>query len=286
MSDSGEDQDRPPRSPRKRSGQQPPDEKEPHWISSLFTFIGQHPSVPHILSYYAQFIFNAFLLGCCGYLIYCFWSAVSSDVDKRQYEAMAGVLADMAVCASDYDKNRCDPRTRVPAMEAACEGWARCMKQDPTKVGRAKVSATTFAEIYNSFVEPISWKAMVFTTVLVFGCFGISNFVRSHFTSLRQHDDQLENDEDSADNFYTKAFGFFRQKAQQFHPQPGYGYGYGYNGPPPPTPQRSFSGQDGTFYAGTPWHMPPQQMGFEPQPSGGYGAIEGQGSPVRRLAYN
>ena len=80
----------------------------------------------------------------------------------------------------------------------------------------------------------------------------------------------------------SQVFGFFRSKVQQY--QPNYGYGYGYRPPPPPTPQRSFSGQDGAFYAGTPWHQPP--MGFEPQPSGGFGQIDGQGSPVRRLVYN
>jgi len=177
MSDSGDEQDQPPKSPRKRSGHNPPPEKEPHWISNLFTFIGQHPSVPHILSYYAQFMFNVFLLGCCGYLIYCFWSAVQGDVDKKSYEAIADVLADMARCANDYEKNNCAPATRMPALEVMCQAWDKCMKRDPNKIGRARVSAHTFAEIFNSFVEPISWKAMAFTTILVFGCFGISNMV-------------------------------------------------------------------------------------------------------------
>lgn len=35
------------------------------------------------------------------------------------------------------------------------------MNRDPTVVGRARVSAETFAEIVNSFIEPISYKTMV-----------------------------------------------------------------------------------------------------------------------------
>lgn len=257
ISESGEDNDHPPKSPRKRSGQHHrASEKGPHWISNLFTFIGQHPSVPHILSYYAQFLFNVFLMGCFGYLIYCFWSAIQGDVDAKAFEAMAGIIAKKAECAKNYAENNCDPSTRTAFMQVYCEDWYRCSQQDQLKVARATVSAHTFAEIFNSFVEPISWKAMIFTTILVFGCFAISNL----------------------------AFGFFRQKAQQH--QPSYGYGYGYNGPPPPTPQRSFSGQDGAYFPGTPWHLAPQGVGYEPQPSGGYGQIDGQGSPVRRLAYN
>jgi hypothetical protein len=127
----------------------------------MFTFIAQHPTVPHILSFYAQLIFNIFLLGGCIYMIYCFWAAVQGDVDKKSHEAMADIMVEMAACAKSYRENRCDPSMRLPALETVCNNWDKCMNQDPTRVGRAKVSAHTFAEIFNSFVEPISWKAMV-----------------------------------------------------------------------------------------------------------------------------
>ena len=255
MSDSGDDSEHPAASsPRKTSNQhsqQGPDmQNKPHWLASLFTFIAQHPTVPHILSFYAQLLFNLFLLGGCAYLFYCFWSAVQGDVDKKSHEAMADIMAEMAACAEQYTANKCDRTTRVPAMETVCENWSKCMNRDPARVGRAKVSAHTFAEIFNSFVEPISYKAMIFTLIMVFGCFAISNF----------------------------AFGFFRNKTSDA------GYQSYYQPAPPPTPQRTFSGQDGNGFYGTPWHQP--TVGFEPQPSGGYGQIEGRGSPVRRIAYN
>lgn len=153
------------RSPRKPSGNRRNDMEEdnnsPHWISNLFTFIGQHPTVPHILSFYAQFAFNVFLLGCCAYLIYCFWSAVQGDIDKKAYEATAEILAESAACLRSWQANKCELGSRVPALEKVCEGWEACMNRDANKIGRARVSAHTFAEIFNSFVEPISWKAMV-----------------------------------------------------------------------------------------------------------------------------
>lgn len=82
-------------------------------------------------------------------------------MDLRSREVATETLAEMAVCAREYKENRCDRSSRVPAMETVCENWEKCMKQDPTKVGRAKVSAYTFAEILNNFVEPISIKTMV-----------------------------------------------------------------------------------------------------------------------------
>jgi hypothetical protein len=71
----------------------------------------------------------------------------------------------MAVCSKEYLENRCAPSTRVPAMEKACLAWEKCMNRDPTVVGRARVSAETFAEIINSFIEPISYKTMVSSVI-------------------------------------------------------------------------------------------------------------------------
>lgn len=81
MSDSGEDQE-PQKSPRKVAVQE-----KSHWAGSFFQFLAEHPSLPQTLSYYAQFLFNVFLLCCCGYLIYCFWSAVLGDVDNKSNES-------------------------------------------------------------------------------------------------------------------------------------------------------------------------------------------------------
>jgi hypothetical protein len=104
----------------------------------------------------------------------------------------------MAVCSKEYLENRCAPNTRVPAMEKACLAWEKCMNRDPTVVGRARVSAETFAEIINSFIEPISYKTMVnlfytylmnkiFCLLAVFGSVFLSNFA---FGLLRHREPQ------------------------------------------------------------------------------------------------
>lgn len=133
------------------------------FIPSLFTYLESHPNLPHVLSYYAQFLLNVFLVFFFIYIIYSFWSTIRSDVDKKSEVVAAETLAEMAACAHQFVENRCDRATRVPAMESVCDSWERCMNKDPSSVGRARVSAHTFAEIFNSFVEPISYKAMVST---------------------------------------------------------------------------------------------------------------------------
>lgn len=135
--------------------------QEAGFIPSIFTFIERHPNLPHILSYYAQFLLNVFIVFFMMYLVYSFWSTIRSDVDMKSHEVASETLVEMAACTREFKDNKCDRADRVPAMEIVCNNWEKCMQQDPTKVGRARVSAKTFAEILNSFVEPISIKTMV-----------------------------------------------------------------------------------------------------------------------------
>ena len=166
------------------------------------------------------------------------------------------MIAIIVKAHEDYEDNRCASSDRAPALKSMCAEWKRLKDQDPLMIARAKVSAHAFAEIFNSFIEPISYKAMLFTALIVLGCFGVSNF----------------------------AFGVLRNKTmEQQHTQQHWGGGQ-YNNfqAPPPTPQRSFSGLV-EAHQGTPWHARPA---LEPAPSQRYELGDGQGSPRRRLVYN
>ncbi|EGC45375.1 nuclear membrane protein [Histoplasma capsulatum var. duboisii H88] len=153
------------------------------FFSRLFTFLESHPHIPRILSYYAQFIFNLVLTFLTLYIIVTFLLAIQADVDRESEKVSADILADMAVCAKNYMENRCggEDGRRLPALEAICENWERCMNRDPAKVGRAKVSAQTLAEIFNGFIEPISFKTMFFFVASIASCFAVSNLTFSLF---------------------------------------------------------------------------------------------------------
>lgn len=94
-------------------------------------------------------------------MIYCFFLTVRADVTQKVEEQSAAVLAEIANCQREYVANRCAPDLRVPALEARCAAWDACMNRDPLKIGRAKASAETFAEILNTFIEQLSYKTMV-----------------------------------------------------------------------------------------------------------------------------
>ena len=150
--------------------------------SSLISSTSSKPSNNHfyylyLYMGYLQLAFNAFLISIVVYLVVQFFLTVKRDVDIKVENQMTEILNEIAHCSKQYIENRCHPETRVPAMEKACMAWEVCMNRDPAVVGRAKVSAITFAEILNSFVEPISIKTMMFFVVMIGAVFVIGNVV-------------------------------------------------------------------------------------------------------------
>ena len=131
------------------------------FVIKLLHAMMKYPALPLHLLYYAQLLFNVFILFLVAWIIYSFYLTIANDVTVMVTEEANRILSDMEKCKKDFFDNRCDMETRVPAMEALCNNWASCMSKDPYLLGRAKIGAHAFAEIYNSLIEPISTKAMV-----------------------------------------------------------------------------------------------------------------------------
>ncbi|KAK6580199.1 hypothetical protein PZA11_007221 [Diplocarpon coronariae] len=209
--------------PRSRSTKPPKATSEtpqPGFFASIFNYIDTHPNLPNILSYYAQLGVNGFIAAITIFGIWSFWMTVRADVDKASEKEKALVLTGIAKCAQEYVINKCGADIRLPALAGPCEAWEICMNKDPDTVGRAQVSAHTFAQIFNSFIEPISYKAMIFVVLIVTVCIMVNNL----------------------------AFGLFRSKThypqhQPFYPQtqsqPPFHWGA-----PPQTPQHNSLGYD------------------------------------------
>lgn len=130
-------------------------------FSDFFAMLERHPHVPSILSWWAQLVVNLSLFSLAVYVVFGFVAAIKAEFEQAAEEVSDGILAEMATCAKSYVDNRCAGNDRLPALETVCENWERCMNRDPAKVGHAKVSAHTMAVIINSFIDPISWKAIV-----------------------------------------------------------------------------------------------------------------------------
>ncbi|KAF7592144.1 hypothetical protein BBP40_000631 [Aspergillus hancockii] len=158
-------------------------------FSDFFALLEAHPNVPGILSWWAQLVVNLSLFSLTVYVVFGFVSTIRAEFDQAAEEVSDTILAEMAVCAKSYLDNKCDGRDRLPALETVCQNWEYCMNRDPAKVGRAKVSAHTMAIIINSFIDPISWKAIMFFLATISTVTVVSNW---SFRSFRNRLHQQE----------------------------------------------------------------------------------------------
>jgi len=133
-----------------------------HYTLNLPSAPAPQSDTPYILLGYLQFFFNLSLVLVFLYLVLQFILTVQRDVEQRISEYSMDIVQDIAMCASQYKSNLCASNP-IPAMIHQCATWETCMNRDPTIVGRAKVGAEMIAEVVNGFVEPISWKTLVFT---------------------------------------------------------------------------------------------------------------------------
>ncbi|KAK7533906.1 Di-sulfide bridge nucleocytoplasmic transport domain-containing protein [Phyllosticta citribraziliensis] len=261
----------------------------PLWRTFL-DYIDDHPDLPNTLSFYVQLGMNVFWMGCVMYVVYAFWSAVQGDVNIAADKAMTQALAEMAKCAQDFKDNDCGGR-RMPALENACMNWEQCMKRDPKAVGRARVSAHTFATIFNSFVEPISYKAFIFFAGVLSTAVIISNFALYRFRVQHPLTQNAPNPSSHPQPPYDFTSPY---AAHQQHHYLTYG-----PGSIPPTPQRHPSA-GGMGYPATPGN--PRMIGeFFNTPAthgqwyGGQEAMTGQrdgrqpaanGSPTKKIEWS
>ncbi|CAA7264680.1 unnamed protein product [Cyclocybe aegerita] len=118
--------------------------------------------LPYVLLGYLQFFFNLSLILIFLYLFVQFIFTVQRDVEHRISEYSQDIIQEISMCAMQYKNNLCAVNP-IPAMIQQCANWETCMNRDPSVVGRAKVGAELIAEVINGFVEPISWKTLIFT---------------------------------------------------------------------------------------------------------------------------
>lgn len=110
---------------------------------------------------YLQFFSLLLLLLLFLSLSLLFLYTLYTDILARLSSLTIDIRSEILQCAKAYVDNRCEPETRIPAMEGKCARWEECMGQEVVVAGKSRVVAETLAEVVNGFVEVISFKTMV-----------------------------------------------------------------------------------------------------------------------------
>ncbi|TGZ76230.1 hypothetical protein EX30DRAFT_345053 [Ascodesmis nigricans] len=130
---------------------------------------------PNDISDWIQIVFNLAILGTCFFYGCAFIWTIQADVRHKVEAETSSLIQSIAQCHKEYVRNRCNPNQVVIGMEEKCNRWELCMNMDPHKVGWAKLSAVTLAEIFNGFAHTLTYKSMLFFFVVVVGSFFVIN---------------------------------------------------------------------------------------------------------------
>ncbi|KAL1840124.1 hypothetical protein VTJ49DRAFT_780 [Mycothermus thermophilus] len=153
------------------------------WFSSFLAAVSDHPNAPVILSKWLQLVVNMVLLGIALFGIISVLRQVRADMFNESERAKADIINKMSICAENFRKNGCSPRSsRPPALDGPCNEWEACMNQDASAVMQAQLSARSLANILNEFVGVLSFKTWGFILSIFLGAVIASNV---GFNSLR-----------------------------------------------------------------------------------------------------
>ena len=145
-----------------------PSIKEVGTIPAILAFIHNHPNLPHILSYYGETILNWFIVAMVMFAIVTCWRTIRNDVDLKAQEAAGGIIQEIYACREQFINHGCNNRASLgPSFMKVCDEWEACMNRDAMAIARGKISAHTFAEILNEFIEPLSYKFIVSALLFV-----------------------------------------------------------------------------------------------------------------------
>ncbi|SCV74283.1 BQ2448_6715 [Microbotryum intermedium] len=125
---------------------------------------------PYVLLGYLQFLSLALLAVLFLSLSLLFLYTLYVDIQSRLRSLTSELRAEILACAKMYVDNRCEPATRLPALERKCAGWEECMGREIVVVGKTRVVAETLADVVNGFVDVISFKTMSFVILTLGLC--------------------------------------------------------------------------------------------------------------------
>ncbi|KAI8149796.1 Di-sulfide bridge nucleocytoplasmic transport domain-containing protein [Fennellomyces sp. T-0311] len=94
------------------------------------------------------------------YLFVQFALAMREDINMKLKTFESDRLDEFLNCQMEYANNRCDPSTRVPAMDELCRQWQKCLYR-PMWLATTRAFAEILADMTNGFVDQISMKTML-----------------------------------------------------------------------------------------------------------------------------
>jgi len=162
-------------------------EEEAHRKNSLFN------RLPDIMEGYLQLLVRFVLVGFFIFILFYIFSSILYDVNIKYKEYSLEIIKEVEKCSKQYNENKCNPITRIPAMETTCIQWELCMEKNPSNLPKSKILAEILSEVLDSFILNMSYKTMAFLITVIWMMIWIPNRLFDKPTHKLQHIQQNNN---------------------------------------------------------------------------------------------
>lgn len=136
-------------------------------------FLANIATIPIVLIGYLHLVLNFVLIALICYAFIYILISVQRDIRHRITDRRTKIRQEISEAKGLYEINRCDPSSRVPAMEGLCNKWECVIKNGYGSIGYTRIIAEVFGDVIDGFVRKFSVRSSLvmgffFTVFLVF----------------------------------------------------------------------------------------------------------------------
>jgi hypothetical protein len=108
----------------------------------------------------ASFKLTVLIIIIC--LLIAFIFMVKRDAENKFYTRFQEEMIEIDNCKEGYNKNKCDPSTRVPSSESYCIEVEKCMSRDAYRTAQMSVELLdVIVNCLNKFWNGLSYKSII-----------------------------------------------------------------------------------------------------------------------------
>ncbi|CDH48482.1 predicted protein [Lichtheimia corymbifera JMRC:FSU:9682] len=136
-----------------------------HDTPTAITFPRQ---APLLFSNYLQLALHVLGIATLAIVIVLVFYTAQSEIDARLAQHLEALEEEKLQCSQQYHRNKCHLYTQSSLFGELCEQWQSCMNREKGSIARSKIIMTTYGELVNALVEPLTVKTMAAICVLLF----------------------------------------------------------------------------------------------------------------------
>lgn len=115
--------------------------------------------VPVVLIGYLHLVLNVVVISVTCYALIYVVASVQGDIRHRIADRRTKIEQEIGEARSLYEINKCDPSTRVPAIEELCNEWECIIKNGYGSIGYTRIIAEVFGDVVDGFVRKFSIRS-------------------------------------------------------------------------------------------------------------------------------